>query len=134
MAFEVTGKLIEIYNAQQVSERFTKREFVLEIQDGAYAQFIKFQANNDRARELDPYQPGDEVKVSFNLSGRPFTGRDGTQQYFTNLVAWRVDRASGNAAPSGQGSYQEPYRAPAAQQPAAPAANNNFSDSDDLPF
>ena len=32
MSYEATGKIIEIYGEQQVTEKFRKREFVLEIQ------------------------------------------------------------------------------------------------------
>ena len=40
MAFDVTGRVHEIYPEQQVTEKFKKREFVLEIQDGMYQQYI----------------------------------------------------------------------------------------------
>ncbi|MFM8473654.1 MAG: DUF3127 domain-containing protein, partial [Candidatus Kapaibacterium sp.] len=48
MSFDVTGKLHEIYPEQQVTEKFRKREFVLETQDGMYQQYIKFQMTQDR--------------------------------------------------------------------------------------
>ncbi|RZK23182.1 MAG: DUF3127 domain-containing protein, partial [Hymenobacter sp.] len=38
MAYDVTGRLHEIFDEQQVSEKFRKREFVLEVQDGQYPQ------------------------------------------------------------------------------------------------
>lgn len=125
MTFEVTGKVHEIFNTNQVSDRFRKREFVIEIQDGAYQQYIKFQLNQDKTDLVEPYRIGDEVKVSFNLSGKPFTDRNGIVQYFNNLVVWKIEGANsvsttGAAIAAGKGY------------------NQNFAsiepDNNDLPF
>ncbi len=93
MSFEVVGKLHELYPEQQVTEKFRKREFVLETQDGMYQQYIKFQLTQDRCSALDNFSKGEDVKVSFNLSGRPSQNRNGETVYYTNLVAWRLERA-----------------------------------------
>lgn len=122
MSFEVTGKLHEIFEEQQVSEKFRKREFVLEIDDNSFTQYIKFQATQDRCSMLDSYNKGDMAKVNFNLSGRPFTNREGQQVYFTNLVAWRMEKVGGAHAASPHAGYEVPeFPHPA-------------DDSDDLPF
>src|SRR6476646_4888480 len=89
MAYEATGRLHEIFDEQQVSEKFRKREFVLEVQDGAYPEHIKFQLVQDKTSLVDAFRIGDEVKVTFNLRGRGFN-KNGQMLYFTNLEAWRV--------------------------------------------
>ena len=33
MAFELTGKLIEKFDTQEITEKFKKREFVIEFQE-----------------------------------------------------------------------------------------------------
>jgi len=126
MAFDIQGKLYEIFEEQQVSDKFRKREFVLEIPDGSYTQYVKFQLTQDKCSLLDSYKNGDEVKVNFNLSGKPFT-KNGTTMYFTNLQAWRIEpAAAGNGGFGGQ----------AAGAPAkADAPTFYSSDADnDLPF
>lgn len=130
MSFDVQGKLHEIFDEQQVSEKFRKREFVLEIPDGAYTQYIKFQLTQDKCNVLDQYKLGDDVKVTFNLSGKPFI-KNGTTMYFTNLSAWRIESADAAAGNAGAGGN---YRA-AAPQPAA-GANSFLTDEadNDLPF
>ncbi len=120
----------EIFDETQVSEKFRKREFVLEIPDGSYTQYAKFQLTQDKCGILDNYKTGDEVKVAFNLSGKPFT-KNGTTMYFTNLQAWRVEHAS-NGAPQAQGGGNAGY----AQAPQ-PAKSSSFISDDmdnDLPF
>ncbi|WP_242928907.1 DUF3127 domain-containing protein [Pontibacter vulgaris] len=124
MSFEIQGKLYEVFEEQQVSDKFKKREFVLEIPDGSYTQYCKFQLTQDKCNLLDQYKTGDEVKVTFNLSGKPFV-KNGTTMYFTNLQAWRLEGASN--------SYGAPAGAPS--QASAPAPSFYSSDADnDLPF
>ncbi len=100
MAFQVQGKIVEVYDTVQVTDRFKKREFVIEVKDGNYAEFVKFQSVQDKCNMLDGLGAGEEVNVHFNLKGRPYT-KNGTTTYFTNLDAWRIEKAGGGSqAPS----------------------------------
>lgn len=129
MSFDVQGKMHEIFDEQQVSDKFRKREFVLEIPDGSYTQFIKFQLTQDKCSLLDQFKIGDDVKVAFNLSGKPFT-KNGTTMYFTNLGAWRIERADAAASNNNNNNYK-------AASPQQPAMTNSFISDEadnDLPF
>jgi single-strand DNA-binding protein len=95
-SFTQPGKLHEIFPTQQVTDKFKKRELVLEIIDGQFTQYAKFQLTQDKCSLLDQFQKGQEVKVSFNLSGKPFQ-KNGETLYFTNLQAWRIEAAAGVA-------------------------------------
>ncbi len=139
MAFDVTGRLHEIFDEQQVSEKFRKREFVLEVQDGQYPQHIKFQLTQDKVSLVEPFKMGDEVKITFDLRGRGFN-KNGQMLYFTNLEAWKIE--AGGAANYGGGGGQQQQAAPRpaaqnqnpplrAQPSAAPIASD---DDNDLPF
>lgn len=128
MAFEVTGKLHEKFAAQQISDRFKKREFVLEIEDGAYPQHIKFQLTQDRCDLIESYQIGQDVKVSFNLKGKPYQGRTGETVYFTNLEAWRIEGGSVAAKQNTPAVTNDPFPSISDIPPATTGAN------DDLPF
>lgn len=108
MSLEVTGKLLVKYDTQQVSDRFKKREFVLELAEeingNVYTNYAKMQLVQNKCELLDRYNEGDNVKVSFNIKGNRWE-RDGKVNYITNLDAWKVESASapanggGNAAP-----------------------------------
>ncbi|RAU83326.1 DUF3127 domain-containing protein [Pontibacter arcticus] len=126
MSFDIQGKLYETFDEQQVSDKFKKREFVLEVPDGSYTQYIKFQLTQDKCSLLDQYKNGDEVKVTFNLTGKPFV-KNGTTMYFTNLQAWRIEGASAGS----NASYDAPASAPA--QNNAPSFYSSDADND-LPF
>ncbi|GAB3840789.1 DUF3127 domain-containing protein [Hymenobacter jeollabukensis] len=124
MAYEATGKLHEKFDTQQVSEKFSKREFVIEVVDGQYPEHIKFQLVQDKTSLVDAYKVGDEVRVQFNLRGRGFN-KNGQMLYFTNLEAWRIEAAAGGgqAAPAARKDAQP-------QRPAPIASD----DDNDLPF
>ena len=141
MSYEATGRIIEIFDEQVISEKFRKREFVIEVQDGQYPEHVKFQTVNDKNSLVDPFPVSSEVKVSFNLRGRGYN-KNGQMLYFTNLEAWRIEPASAGA-PQGGGNYggqQQAAPRPAAQNQnpslqAKPAAAPIASDDDnDLPF
>lgn len=85
-SFEIAGKLHKKFDTEQKTSNFEAREFVIEIQDGNYSQYIKFQLVQDRCALIDNYEEGDQIKVHFNLRGREWNDK-----YFTNLNAWRIE-------------------------------------------
>lgn len=88
---EVTGKLIEIMDTQQVSATFKKREFVLETTDNpSYPQTIIFQATQAKCEYLDNYKPGDMLDVNYNLKGR----KTDAGKYFNTLEAWKFSKTN----------------------------------------
>ena len=100
MGIETTGKLHTIYETKQVSERFTKREFVVEIADNTkYPQTVLFQLTGDRCNQLDGMNVGDQITVEFSLRGREWRSPQGDVKYFNSLDVWKVfpARAGANA-------------------------------------
>ncbi|MFT5617955.1 MAG: single-strand DNA-binding protein [Arenicella sp.] len=138
MSFEVSGKIEEIYEEQQITEKFKKREFVIEIQDGMYPNHIKFQLTQDRCDLIDSYSKGDEIQVHFNLKGRPYT-KAGKTTYFTNIEAWRIEGATSNSVnPSASKATQS---TPTAMETTKSSNSNDLSgmtfseaNEDELPF
>jgi hypothetical protein len=96
MQYELTGKLFEIFDTIQRTEKFKVREFIVESKDGKDGQFtnyVKFQASNERTSVLDNMSIGDEVKVHFNIKGSKWE-KDGKVSYFVNLDAWKIEQLS----------------------------------------
>jgi hypothetical protein len=131
MALELEGTLRQKLGVQQGTSargQWAKQEFVLEYPDGNYTSQACFTAfGQDKVAELDKYQAGDRIKVSFNIKSREYNGR-----WYTDLQIWRVAPAGATAAP--------------AAAPVAPAPMNDIpaptlddmpadsSESEDLPF
>jgi DNA segregation ATPase FtsK/SpoIIIE-like protein len=147
MSLEVTGKICAVYPAVQVSEKFKKREFVIEIAEtisgNVYTNFGKFQLVQTKCDIVDRFRTGDMVKVSFNVKGTSYEDKNnGQTKYITNLDAWRVEAANQPAQqqqqqyapPPAYGGAPQQYASssPAAPQYQPPQYNNEVID--DLPF
>lgn len=121
---ELKGKVHEIGALQQVSETFKKRDLIIEYAENpTYPEYIRFEALQDKTALFDSLKPGDDVEVSFNLRGRPWTDKAGKTSYFNSLVVWRI-----NALTNAASSPAAPQYAPPADLSSAPG------EDDDLPF
>lgn len=101
MSFEINGRLYEKNDTVPVTDKFRKREFVIEKTEssnsGEFTELIKFQLTQDRCDILDRYNVNDEIKISFNIKGRKWE-KDGKVSYFTNLEAWRIEKVGNENA------------------------------------
>jgi hypothetical protein len=97
MAFEITGKVIEVYPVVQVSDKFRKREFVIEKKESGgtavFIDYLKFQLVQDKCELINESFLQEEIRITFNLKGNKWD-RDGKTSYFTNLDAWKIEKTS----------------------------------------
>lgn len=126
---EITGKVHEIGQTQQVTETFKKRDIIIEYAENpSYPEFIRFEALQDKTELFDNVSVGDNVEVFFNLRGRPWTNKEGVTTYFNSLVVWRLNKVanvgSGESAPAANSA------------PIPPPVDISSTDGkdDDLPF
>lgn len=98
MSYELSGKLVEKFDTQQVTATFKKREFVIEKKENAagreFIELIKFQLNQDKCDLVDQFRVDDELNISFNIKGRKWE-KDGKVSYFLNLEAWKIAKVAG---------------------------------------
>ena len=88
----VKGKLHLKGETQQITEKFSKREFVIQTED-KYPQLILLQLTQDKCGLLDEYEVGDAMDVDINIRGREWASPKGEVKYFNTLEAWRFNRA-----------------------------------------
>ena len=136
MALELEGRIARKLNVQTgTSARgaWSKQEFIFEYQEGNYPSQICMNVwGEDKVRELDKYQVGDKVRISFNLSSREFNGR-----WYTDVWAWRIEPAGAapvqpsvqHAAPTGA-----PVPPPMQAAPAPGIDDLPGEEDGDLPF
>jgi single-strand DNA-binding protein len=133
--YELEGTVNLIEEVQEFKSGFTKREFVVEAQDGQYSQMIKFECVKDKTALLDGVSKGDKVNVFFDIRGNEYNGR-----YYVNLNAWKIEKggassappaaaASGDAIPFVDDGGQAP---PSHEREAPPGATSETED--DIPF
>ena len=122
---EIQGKLVEKYETTQISDSFRKREFVIEfIENPQYPEYLKFDLIQDKCEQLDNFQPGDSLKVEFNLKGRKWTDPSGNDKYFNTLQAWRSSEAGANRTEATSNTNKETKE----------WIGDSFSEDDNLPF
>ena len=101
MSFEITGKVVDVLPVVQVSDKFRKREFVIEKKEtggsAVFIDYIKFQLVQDKCELINESFLHDDIKIWFNIKGNRWE-REGKVNYFTNLDAWKIERASSASA------------------------------------
>ena len=137
MALELEGRIVRKLSVQSgTSARgaWSKQEFVFEYQEGNFPTQVCMNVwGEDKVRELDKYQVGDKVKISFNLSSREYNGR-----WYTDVRAWRIEPAGSAPQQSGYAQAAAGYGAPMGAPMSAPMPSVDDMSSplseDDLPF
>ena len=134
MALEIEGTLVQkmpVASGTSARGAWKKQEFILEYPDGNFTVKACFLAwGQDKVQELDKYQVGDKVKVSFNLKSREYNGR-----WYNDLQIWKIAPAGAApqapAAPAPRAAGQSDWPAP-----PAPTIEDMPDDtgSEDLPF
>ncbi|MEO1482543.1 MAG: DUF3127 domain-containing protein [Myxococcota bacterium] len=120
------GTLYRIFDSEQVTERFTKREFVLEIEGPEIRgqqrnELVAFQLTGRRVDLIDGFKEGQPVAVEFVIKGREWTSKSGDVRYFNSLEVFKVEGSG-----SGQGPGDEP--------PIPDGPPPNMDDDFDPPF
>lgn len=115
MSYQIKGVVSVIGERQKISDKFQKKEIVIDFKQGAYDRHLSVEWANDRIDLLDGLTVGEEVEVDFDVESREYNGR-----YFTSARGWKIARLQ-----------------PGKEQPA-PAAADDFQVPDpdglDLPF
>lgn len=170
MAFQISGIIQHIGNTESIPYQdkvFKKRELVL---DCSYrnqftgqierANYPMFEFTGNHVDDLNGFNMGDIVTVSFSLNGSR-SEKDGQVRYFTNVQGYKIEKyqsrynqqqggnqtaqeANGNQPTPTQGACQSAQQAAmesaraasAANFPPAVDANGNpiQGNNDDLPF
>lgn len=131
-ALEIEGKIKTKLTPRSGSSArggWTSQDFVVEYQDGNYPADACITAfGEEKVRDLERFQVGDAVKVSFNVRAREFNGR-----WYNDLRLWRISAPGAPAAAPAAASGFAAGPAPVAPPPSFDDMPAEV-DSDDLPF
>ena len=132
MGIEVSGKLHAIFDTKQVTDRFQKREFVVEMSDNPkYPQVVLFQLTGDRCEQLDRFRVGDQIRIEFSLRGREWKSPQGEVKYFNSLDVWKLEPAR---AARGNGRRDSGDPRDVEMPPRIDESQFGRGDNDDIPF
>lgn len=105
---QLTGTVTRVRDFQQVTEKFSKQELIIEVQDGDYKNIFCIEFINDKVKLLEGVTVGQELTVDTNVR---CNHNENSDRYFTSVRAWKIDTC---------------------EQP--PVAENSEQYEDDLPF
>ena len=83
--FEIKGKLVKVSNPIKISEKFSYRQFVVEL-DRQWNKEIMFQLNNDNMGLIDNVDIGDLIEVQFDVNCKQYNDKNNQARWFTNLI------------------------------------------------
>lgn len=149
MANQITGRIIEIGQTVQIPSKnggspFIKREFILDAttydpytgERSEYENIIPLEFSGDKCAELDRFNQGDVVTISFALQGRSWTNLDGELKRMASIRCYKIEVRGGVSQPPQNAPVQQPAPQPTYQQPQnfPPPVDANGNAKDDLPF
>ena len=102
--YEMIGKIKVMFEPMSFASGFTKREFVLTMEDD-YPQDVKFVCVKEKCGLLDRVAVGDRVKVDFRIRGNEYKER-----YYVDLQAFKIDKMDADGSSV---SYDEAEPMPA---------------------
>lgn len=134
MPNQIRGKILQIEATQSFTTKsgndFSKREFVLDCTTyDTYTgeprpNYPSFTLMSKHVTDIDAYKAGDDVLVSFFISGRPWE-KDGVKRYINEVVAYKIE------------SFVQQSAQPTAQPPFPPNVDANgttVENTEDMPF
>lgn len=84
--YEMIGKIKVMFEPMTFASGFTKREFVLTMEDD-YPQDVKFVCVKEKCGLLDRVAVGERVKVAFRIRGNEYKER-----YYVDLQAFQIEK------------------------------------------
>lgn len=134
-SFETQGVIHSIGDTTEYGKNgFTKREFVIKVtgdgENSDYPNYVALELIKDKCALMDRFKVGQEIRTTFNLSGRLWSGNGRGEKCFTSLQAWKVEPLDADAAGSGDEPPPDAYDQSAMQ--SADAGASDFDD--DIPF
>jgi hypothetical protein len=139
---QIIGTILKVYPIVQLSTKsgqpFTKRDVVISVrrydpmtgQPSDYTETPLITFFNDRCTQIDQFQIGQPVQISYELTGRRYTNASGEEFYATDVRGYRIEPYAGyrqtpqmpqaQAMPQPQQFIQQAQPTPVQPTPASP--------------
>lgn len=123
MANQITGRVFSIGQTQSIQTKngnpFTKREIVLDASkydmytgEKGFENYPMFEFTGEKCKDLDGYQVGQVVTISFDIQGGFYDDKDGVKKNITKVRGYKIE-----ARTSVQAQPQQQVQPQAASQP-----------------
>lgn len=89
MNYYTKGKVYEkgaiTEGMSQNGNRWQRMTLVLDVQVGQYSKKMAFQVMTGNIASVQAFNTGDNVEVTFDISSREWTNKDGVRSWFTQV-------------------------------------------------
>ena len=142
-----SGLILEIRDKQDISDKFEKREFVVdEVFTGKYGEShnpVVFTLAQEKCSLIDQFKVGDHITVHYDLESRPWLdkdtkehrlNRDGNLAYFLSVKAWKLEPRAEEAPQADTGTTSAGSATqPPVSQADSPGRNTQGFDNSQMP-
>lgn len=107
MSTTLTGRIVKLFQEQQISDKFKNRKVWIKTDD-QYPQQYEIEFTQDKCGLLDSCNEGDEVEISINIRGRYWSKGD-REGVMNQLQGWKIDvKSSGEVVSNTPATDNEP--------------------------
>lgn len=86
---QITGTIVRLFQAQQISEKFKSQKVWVKETTGDYPNTFEVEFTNNNCAKLDAFAEGQEVVIDINLRGR-YWQKDTREGVVTSLNGWKI--------------------------------------------
>jgi len=91
---DITVKIKRVEPIENVTEKFKKRRIIVDYEKNPnYPNVLEFTLTQKNVNLADALNPGDEVKLFYDLKGKEFVDKTGVTRVFNTLEVWRLEVA-----------------------------------------
>lgn len=131
---KIKGTVYKVSQEEVKSEKFKKRDVILEVIEGTYKQYLTVQFSNAKCDLLNNVRQGDMISVSINLKGRLWTGADGVEKSFNTFEGWQIEVDSLGSTATNSPIQKQKKMGNIESNFQEEAIRMMAEDDDDLPF
>ncbi len=89
MSLEIEGTLVKVLpekSGEGRNGKWLKQDFIIETQD-KFPRQVCISLWNDKAKMLENFKEGDQLKAAINIESREFR-----EKWYTDVKAWRLEK------------------------------------------
>ena len=90
---QITGTIVRLFQAQQITEKFKSRKVWVRENVEQYPNTFEVEFTNDNCAKLDAFTEGQQVTIDVNLRGR-YWQKNEREGVVTTLNGWKIAASS----------------------------------------
>jgi len=94
---QITGTIVRLFQAQQITEKFKSRKVWVRENVDQYPNTFEVEFTNDNCAKLDAFTESQQVTIDINIRGR-YWQKNEREGVMTSLNGWKISVAGDTTA------------------------------------